>query len=87
MEFRRKAENATANGGGFVPALPGTPHDDVCEEVRTIEIGRPIREIVVEPLEEPVPTREPLPAHEPGEDRPAAPAREEPETVPERVPA
>jgi hypothetical protein len=45
--------------------------------IRVMEIGKPLRKIVVEPIRDPVPERTPKPAPEP------APARPEPARVPD----
>jgi hypothetical protein len=42
--------------------------------IRVMEIGKPLRKIVVEPIRNPVPERTPKPAPEPAPARPA-PAR------------
>ena len=49
-----------------------------------MNIGKPLREIVVEPLESPIPAGGPDP--EPAEPQPAAPARE-PNPEPAQLPA
>jgi hypothetical protein len=45
------------------------------ERMRVMEIGKPLRKIVVEPIRDPVPERTPKPAPEP------APAEREPARV------
>jgi hypothetical protein len=44
---------------------------------RVMEIGKPLKKIVVEPIRDPVPQRTPKPAPEPAPDRPE-PARTRP---------
>jgi hypothetical protein len=44
---------------------------------RVMEIGKPLKKIVVEPIRDPVPERAPKPAPEPAPDRPE-PARTRP---------
>jgi len=54
-------------------APPGTRPRAVVRS-RVMEIGKPLRKIVVEPIRDPVPERTPKPAPEPAPARPA-PAR------------